>query len=153
VKNDGQVRQKLKQVLFRHRKEFVRLNLSRRPENCEHNATVRLPLHVSSRAGVRVCGFVDPDGDWNDRVCDSALGGDRQAGRCPHYSCRNTAELLKADFNERVGLGEASVEIGQLASEYPDVAALMWVLGPSDGDPSPTVLDFFGEEGGDDCDE
>lgn len=152
MKSDGQVRQKLKQVLYRHRKEFLREHLLRRPENCKHNSIMHLPVQVSNRAVVRVCGLISQDGEWNNRVCDSLLGGDRQASQCPHYACRNTADDLKVEFNERIGLGATPVEIGRIAKDYPDAAALMWVLSPSPDD-APTVLSLLGDEGeGEDSD-
>ncbi len=146
MKGEGQVRQKLKQVLYRHRKEFLREHLLRRPDNCKHNSVVHLPVQVSNRALVHVCSLVSQDGEWNNRVCDSLLGGDRQASQCPHYACRNTAEGLKAEFNERIGLGGSAVEIGRIAQDYPDAAALMWVLSPSPED-TPTVFSLLNDEG------
>jgi hypothetical protein len=146
VKSESQVRQKLKQVLFRHRKEFLREQLHRRPENCKHNAVVHLPVHVATRSSLRICGLVHESEGWNNRVCDSLIGGDRQATQCPHYVCQHTPEELKLEFNEKIGLGQTPVEIGRLAKDYPDAAALMWVLSPTPED-APTVFSLFGEDG------
>lgn len=133
MKTEGQVRQKLKQVVFRHRKEHVKRGLATRPENCEHNGTVHLPLHLSNRTSLRVCRFVDDEGTWLNRVCDASMGGVEQAQGCPHFSCRHTPASLKADFGRQIGLDGTGVEIGYIAKMFPDVAALMWVLGPAAG--------------------
>jgi len=161
VKTEGQIRQKLKQVVFRHRKEHVKRGLAKRPENCEHNGAVRLPLHAANRTTLHVCRFVDDEGEWLNRVCDSGMGGVEQAQGCPHFSCRNTPESLKGDFGRRLGLDGTSVEIGYIAKLYPDVAALMWALGPSSGtsrdaseDPvDDGILAFFGAQDEDEPEE
>jgi hypothetical protein len=151
VKTAGQIRQKLKQVVYRHRKEHVRRGLARRPENCEHNGVVHLPVHMANRETVRICRYVDDNGAWRNRVCDPALGGVQQAQACPHFSCCNTPESLKEDFGRGIGLDGTPVEIGHIAKHYPDVAALMWVLGPVAGPQAPEddpiddgILAFFG---------
>lgn len=124
MKTEGQIRQKLKQVVYRHRKSFIHRGLACRPENCEHNAITRLPLHVSDRAYVRTCRYSGED--WDSRICDPLLGGDRQASECPHYACRNTVESLKTSFREE--LEQQPLSLAKIAREYPDVAALLWAL-------------------------
>lgn len=152
MKREGQVRHKLKQVIFRHRKKFVEKGLSRRPENCAHNGVVRLPLHTGNRAKIRVCRFVKETGDWNNRVCDSSMAGDKQAVECPHFECKNTPESLKEEFSVKLGLNGEAIEPGVLAQEYPDVIALMWVLDTEkkskkvEDSPKVDVLALFGTE-------
>jgi len=153
VKNDGQIKQKIKQVVYRHRKAFVRHGLARHPENCSYNKRVTLPVHMSNRAALHVCGYC-PDGETpNNVVCDASMGGDRQAGECPFFEAKNTAEALKEEFNENLGInGGAPREIGYIAKEYPDVAALLWVMGPGKGvnveepeeEGQPNILALFG---------
>lgn len=157
MKAEGQIKQKVKQVIFRHRKAYIRAGLARKPRNCLHNDKVRLPIHMSNRATLNVCGYC-PDGETpNNFVCDSSMGGDKQAADCPFFENRTTAEDLKEEFNRKLGLnGEAPVEIGYIAKEYPDIAALMWVLGPGDREQNPeapkknqgegeNILAFFGD--------
>lgn len=160
MKTEGEIKQKVKQVIFRHRKAYIREGLSRKPGNCVHNETVRLPVHMSNRAELHVCGFC-PDGEVpNNFVCDSSMGGDKQAADCPFFRHKTTADDLKQEFNKKLGLnGEAPVQIGYIAKEYPDVAALMWVLGPGgrsqnpeepesekpDGGNARNLLAFFGD--------
>jgi len=150
VKTEGQVKQKVKQVVFRHRKEYVRRGLAQIPDNCGHNRVVHLPQHTGNRATIRVCGLEN-----NDVVCDASMGGDAQARGCPHFKCQNTSNSLKTQFNIQLGLNGETVEIGYIAKEYPDVAALMWVMGPDknanreepeeEEDPQGNILAFFGD--------
>lgn len=128
MRTDGQIRHKLKQLIFRHRKKFVEKGLSQKPPNCKHNGVVRLPVHTANRASIHVCLFKE-DETWNNRVCDSSMGGDKQAQECPHYEGCHTPESLKADFAHKMGLGDNQTSSGELAKEYPDLIALMWVLG------------------------
>jgi len=152
MKTEGQIKQKAKQVIFRHRKEYVRQGLARRPPNCLYNEEVTLPVHMANRATIHVCGYY-PGADRNNVVCDSTMGGDRQAAECPYFRVRRSPEALKDEFHDRIGRG-----IGYLAKAYPDVAALMWVMGPgketsreeAESEPEPenqgNILAFFGEE-------
>lgn len=156
MKNEGQIKQKVKQVIFRHRKAYIQHGLARKPENCSHNDVVRLPVHMSNRATLHICGYC-PDGIVpTNVVCDSTMGGDRQAAECPFFRSKKNASTLKEDFNRKLGLnGESPVEIGYIAKEYPDVAALMWVLGPGskehnseepeEEENEPNILAFFGD--------
>ena len=163
MKKQSQIKQQLKQVIFRHRKRFVVDGLKQRPVNCKHNGVIRLPVHTANRATIHICtwgvGHVkdlgkDHDGDgWNNRVCDSSMGGDQQAQECPFFECMNTADSLKEEFSEQLGLDGVPVAKGVLARDYPDVAALLWVLGPGESmrsqkedEPSPNILAFFNEE-------
>lgn len=150
MKTEGEIRQKLKQVIFRHRKAFVQDGLERTPANCQHNAPARLPVLVSEVDTIRVCRFVSDNGEWNNQVCDPRHGGARQALKCPHFVCRNNAEDLKDTFRSNLGLDGSPVALAHIAREYPDVVALMWVLGPSDAatPAENSILDFFGEEDG-----
>lgn len=143
MKTDAQVRQKIKQVLFRYRKKFVREGLAKAPENCSFNVSVRYPFHAGGRT-LRVCRYVDAKGEWNNVVCDRAFGGVRTAEGCPHFRCSNTSESLKEVFRER--WQTEPVEIGEIAKAFPDVAALMWAMAPCSE--KTDVLTFFeGEEG------
>ena len=148
MRRESQIRHKLKQVIFRHRKKFVEKGLSRRPENCEHNRVVTLPVHTGNRATLRVCGFND-----NNVVCDPTMAGEAQARECPYFGGCNTPESLKSEFSKKLGLGEDVIQAGALAKDYPDLIALMWVLGTagkSNGkkpeEPQSNILAFFGSD-------
>jgi hypothetical protein len=143
VKTQGQIKQKIKQVVFRHRKRFVQEGLSRKPENCQHHKTVRLPLHTGNRAVIGVCGL-----EGKDLVCDSTMAGVAQAQDCKFFCCGRSAEFLKKDFDSRLGLNGEDIQIGAIAKDYPDLAALMWVMGASKNkvtkvQEDPVVLDIL----------
>jgi hypothetical protein len=152
MKKSADVRHQLKQVIFRHRKRHVIEGMKRRPKNCKHNGVVQLPVHTSNRAEIHVCRFQNGEG-WNNRVCDSSMGGDLQARECKYFECENTAESLKDEIAEKMGLDGTPVKLGELARDYPDVAALLWVLGPNkhiraqaEDEPNPNILAFFGDD-------
>ena len=156
MKTEGQVKQKAKMVIFRHRKAYIQQGLSRRPENCSYNRRVHLPAHTANRATIGVCGYCADGLPPNDIVCDSTMGGDPQAEKCAFFQKRHSAEDLKSEFNHKLGIdGGIPREIGYIAKEFPDVAALLWVMGPSknvnreepeeEEDPQGNILAFFGD--------
>lgn len=153
MKTEGQVKQKVKQVIFRHRKAYIQSGLAKRPENCSYNERVTLPVHMANRASLGVCGYCPDGSSPNNVVCDASMGGERQAAECPYFEASQSADALKDDFNRRLGLDGSAVEIGYIAKEYPDVAALMWVMGPSKNanrdepppEPEGNILAFFGD--------
>lgn len=125
--SSGKVRQRLKQVLFRHRKKYVEDGLKRRPCNCIHNADARVLDDKVPKQTVRLCLYqVEDRSKWNNVVCDESLGGVAQAERCPYYECKHSVKDLEALFNTVVGIDGTNAEFSK---HYPDVAALLWVLG------------------------
>ena len=151
MKSEGQIKQKLKQVVFRHRKNFIDARISRRPDNCRHQQRVHLPQHTGNRSALGVC-FCDEIPD--KRVCDSTMAGDRQARECSFFDCKHVVEDLKESFKRKVGLDGSEVNMGVLAKEYPDVAALMWALSPARKTPQREesrseqsgIFAFFGDQ-------
>lgn len=124
--DEGKVKHKLRQVIFRHRKRFIANGLKRRPHNCCHNAEVKNPRRMGNKEIVRLCLYqVENLEEWNNVVCDST----QQAQECPHFQCRNKPDDLKRMFTTSLGLDGTPVEIGWIAKHYPDIAALTWVLG------------------------
>lgn len=116
MKSEGAIRQKLKQARFRHLKKILQADLSTLPINCEHNRILDLPdIEVS------ICSLYAT-------VCDEQYGGREIARECPKYQGRYEKEKLKEDF--LLLMTESS--IGTIAVEYPDIAALMWVLEDDD---------------------
>lgn len=118
MRTEGQTKHKLKQVLFRHLQKRLRLSFRRRPETCFHNRT----LEGEGGLQVGICGF--PKG--KSCLCDCRLpeGLDR-ARDCLWWEPRRGKEEVKAEFRDLV----ESPDRGAIAAEYPDVAALLWVLG------------------------
>ena len=151
MKSEGQVKQKLKQVIYRHRKSHVERGMARLPENCRSNRRVSLPQHTGNRTSLGVC-YCEEIAD--QRVCDSTMAGDVQAQNCPYFEDLHTPEVLKDAFTRKLGLDGTVVNIGVIAKEYPDVAALMWALGPGKNankkepeEPGDLgILAFFGEQ-------
>jgi tetrahydromethanopterin S-methyltransferase subunit B len=110
IKGDGEVRQKLKQVRFRHLKREIESCVKVTARNCIHN----VPLQVR---GVEV-GFCA----LKHVICDVAEGKDH-AQECPNFGLRASKDEVKAAFQS---LMDAPVH--EVAAKYPDVAALTWVL-------------------------
>lgn len=120
----GEIAQKLKQLLFRHRKNLLAQALYRQPETCKHNH----PTHLQEGEDVfvgdgpplpRFCAHADQLG----LVCDPEYGGEDLAAHCPLWEPIKTPEQIKQDFRNLVAAGPA-----QVTKAYPDAAALMWVL-------------------------
>jgi hypothetical protein len=99
------------------------------PATCKHNKAVPL-----GHDEVHLCGYVVDDAPRNV-VCDSRVSGcDAAARGCPFWSPRLSKEEIRAGF-------EALLESdrGTIASQYPDIAALMWVT--SDEEDSTPLVD------------
>lgn len=131
MKPEGAVRQKLKQVRFRHAKRELDAALTRTSSTCGHNAAYDVP----GVGEVGVCLLNQ------GVVCDAGRGADLAPG-CASYLCKNTRDGMK-------GVLEAVFDgsIAEVAAKYPDAAALMWVLteeNPTEATPEP-ILDPFGE--------
>lgn len=148
-----EIAQKLKQVLFRHRKHLIESSLLRQPDVCRHNFPTFLPEGEDVYVGdgpplPRFCDHPERKG----LVCDPEYGGDAQARDCPLWQPLKSVDEIKQDFRALVASGPA--EVGKL---YPDAAALMWVLGEGaenvlDGEsdaeagptePKPLLASFF----------
>lgn len=125
LRSSSQVRQKLKQAMFRHLQRELQDNFKTIPEGCFHN-------HFTSIGGsperVGICRFegalpddlVSPRG----KVCDTRVAGCvMQARACKGWSALRTNVEIKTDFRNLM-----MAERGVIAARYPDVAALMWVL-------------------------
>ena len=133
MKTVGEVRQKLKQVRFRHAKRELDDALSVTSLNCEHNTVVEIP-------GVGEVGLcnVAP----TPVMCDAARGCDLSSS-CGRYSSLHTKDTVKEQVEAAL-----NASIPEVAAKYPDAAALMWVL--TDEPPAldaPVLTDPFGESG------
>ncbi len=142
MRGESEVRQRLKQVLFRHRKKLLDRNFKRRPFTCVHNTTLTL-----DGVEIGICGF-DGEGGPTGCVCDTRHRGGAQARECSFWSALRTPEEIKVEFQDFI----QTADRGEVALEYPDVVALMWVVGdentlfPLDQEdapvtPEPTWLD------------
>ena len=118
MKTEGQIRQQLKQVVFRHFQRRLKASFRRIPGSCINNET-------SGKVGI--CGFLSKDVIV---VCDSDIeGGIERAKTCPYWKPRKTRGEMKAEFRDLIKSGDK----GRIAAQYPDVAALLWVLNGFEG--------------------
>lgn len=124
MRSVGQIRQWLKQVLYRHLQKELRENFKQLPENCGYNQATNL----KGLGQVHLCQFVE-NGKPRRMLCDSRMwGGERQARNCPLWAPKRSKADIKKEFHDLVSSGD----MGKIAARWPDVAALMWVLGRVD---------------------
>lgn len=124
MNSPGAIRHKLKQVIYRHLKRRLETDLAERPENCVYNHTVMDPYnqaHDRFPAPLHVCIHTDME----VRLCDSRWGGNEKAKNCPYFRASQDKDEVKDEFKEFM----RTAPLPEIAAEYPDVAALMWVLG------------------------
>ena len=120
MKSEAQIRQKLKQVLYRHQSRKVQEAFKKRPETCFFNGAPvagmpRLCLH----------GAEEP-AKWKGVICDRLHDGVEMASNCPLFeplADDPDVVIIKAEFQK-----ELRAKRVVLAAKYPDAAALMWVL-------------------------
>ena len=126
MKTVGAVRHQIKQVRFRHLKRRLKADMRQCPGNCKHNGSLSAP---GGALGVCLYGASDPS-TWAARVCDPAHGGDELARECPLFEIRRSKDETKAAFHAEL----EAMSMAELAAEFPDLAALAWVLDPEDLD-------------------
>jgi hypothetical protein len=121
VKTEGAIRHKLKQVRFRYLKQCIEAALERRPENCAHNGATEGMVASDT---VRVC-FAQIDVPGRKVVlCDERFGGCARAEACPSFTPRH----VKADLKEGFYAELEGLSFPEIAYNYPDMAALLWVI-------------------------
>jgi len=122
VKNEGAIRQKIKQITTRHLHKILDRNLRERPENCQFNETRK----GEGTLGVQVCGYRDtPYG----QLCDRRFGGVEVAKTCGYFS----SHLSKQEMKDRFQHWLTTASMGEIAAKFPDIAALMWMLDDPNG--------------------
>ena len=120
MKSEGAIRHKIKQVRFRYLKRSIEDGLDRRPHNCRHNAM----LDGAGEAAVRLClAQVDTQAP-TVTVCDERHGGCDRAAACPLFAPTHTKDDLKSNFYRDL----EAMSFPEIAYNYPDMAALLWVL-------------------------
>ncbi len=118
MKSEGAIRRQLKQVLYRHLQRRLRANFKKAPHTCSHNHEVEL-----ERGTVRICRYTDDRTDGG-RVCDVQVDGGARSRDCPFWMPLKSKEDIKVAFRAVLSTGVRS----QIATDFPDAAALMWVL-------------------------
>lgn len=124
MRTEKQTRKQLSQVLYRHLQRRLRSNFKHRPHTCSHNRTSPV-----GKFEVGVCGH--PRAQDREEIpvapflCDSRCPVEvHQAKECPWWEPLATKKTVKDEFQALIESGDR----GHIAAEYPDVAALMWVL-------------------------
>lgn len=121
MKKQGAVRHKLKQVKHRLLQKAIRNGLSKKPNNCTHSGQVKGnandPLFY-----VCLLDSKNPK-EWDGVICDPSV-----PNNCPFFKPHETEEEIKDRFNKEFDDLIFEGDMGKIASRYPDVAALLWVL-------------------------
>lgn len=112
MRREGEIQQKLKQVTYRHLKKLLQSNFKKTPLRCLHNSKEALGCfcgHPNSKFRI----FCDP----SDPECLE------QARSCSLWEARQTKETIKTEFQALM-----KGKLSEIAANYPDIAALRWVL-------------------------
>ena len=124
MRDESTIRQKFKQVCYRHLKRLLKDNFRRQPHTCKHNKMT--PVGGDH---TRQVGFCNHPEVKNRPLCDVRVDGCSELARdCPLWDARQDKSKIKKVFYDLVN----SKYRGPVASEYPDVAALLWVLDSPD---------------------
>ena len=117
MKSEGKIKHKLRQVKHRITKKEVRRNTSKKPCNCKHSGMVR---GNASEPLFHVC-LMDSDkpDEWEGMICDASV-----PNTCPFFKPRKSKEEIEAEVDKVLNSGD----MGNIASKFPDIAALFWVL-------------------------
>jgi hypothetical protein len=136
VKSVGAIKHKLGQVRFRHLKKRIEAELRPLPDNCLYHTV--LPKHHTlgvrgvpiehPAVGVCIYGATVNDTGWPLSPCDVRVDDGARARSCEKFCARRTKEGIKEDFQEKLD----SMTLPEVASLYPDMAALIWVLDAGD---------------------
>ena len=121
MRTKGRIKHKLKQVKHRLLQKAVRNGLSKKPCNCNNSGLVR---GNSSEPVFYVC-LLDSQKprEWEGTICDPSV-----PNTCPFFNPFRTKESIEEEFNREFDSLIKEGDIGKVASRYPDVAALLWVL-------------------------
>ena len=146
---------KFKQVRFRYLKKRLEAELRQAPGNCRYNVNPPPYGDVAVPPALCLYGAEDPT-TWVPRVCDERVDKGECARACGTFCPRRTKEEIKEDFRVKL----SRMTLPEVAFNYPDMAALLWVLdlenGMADGEtsdpepevaPEPTPVSVVLEEG------
>jgi hypothetical protein len=147
LKSAGAIRHKINQIRFRHLKKRLEAELRQTPGNCAFNVTVPQPIlptgqfHNGTPIGVPLpTGDPSPVGfglclfgagdivKWKPTFCDEQVDGGLRAKKCSDFCPRRAKEQVKAEFARELG----EMSLAEVAYNYPDLAALIWVLDATD---------------------
>jgi hypothetical protein len=121
MKKIGAIKHKLKQVRHRLLQKAVRTGTSKKPCNCKHSGLVR---GNASEPLFYVCLLeADKPREWEGTICDPSV-----PNTCPFFKPFRSKEEIEDSFEEEFDKLLNEGDLGQIATKYPDVAALLWVL-------------------------
>jgi len=127
MKDEGSIRHKLKQVRYRHLKKRLEHNFKKLPCNCAFNETHVVRNGSAGSVGLCMYGADSPE-TWEGVLCDAEIeGGIEQARSCPMFTPLRTKDVVKEEFGSLM-----DKEPHEVAKDFPDIAALLWVLGDSE---------------------
>lgn len=120
MRDEKHVRKKLLELKQKHLRRKLHKHLQPLPENCKHNQT-----HVGTNkeedgqeeVGLCMLGHENIE-EWPGNICEAP----EKAEKCPFFNPKRSKEELIEEFKEEMKDPEV------LAYEYPDIAALQWVL-------------------------
>jgi len=123
MKTEKSIQHKIKQVKYRVIKKAIRNGLSKKPCNCKNSGLVR---GSASDPLFYVC-LLDADKpqEWEGTICDQSV-----PNTCPFFENNKTKEQIESEIEQMLSSGD----MGAIASIYPDIAALLWVLAGTDED-------------------
>lgn len=119
MRSPGAIRHKLNQVRYRYLKKRIETELRPVPGNCTFNA----PMGDEGHA-LCLFGAGSPQ-TWKPSFCDERLDGGARAKGCSMFCARRTKDQVKDEFETEFN----TFTIADVAYRYPDMAALIWVLG------------------------
>jgi hypothetical protein len=125
MKSEGQVKQQLKQIIFRHIQRILRNNFKRCSQTCIFNRQVD-SQGLGKNGLIGVCNHETRNAIV---LCDSSIVFCRDVPLNCELWLPKDKEVVRRDFKEML-----KGDRGLIASNYPDIAALMWVLDSSDID-------------------
>jgi len=140
VKSAGSIRHKISQIRYRHLKKRLEAELRKVPGNCTYNAVIPIPSQMHSEKNVEspskgdnlgfgICMLgADELDKWKPTFCDDRVDGGLRAKKCSVFCPRHTKEQVKAAFISEL----QEMTLAEVAYNYPDLAALIWVLDEAD---------------------
>lgn len=150
MKSAGSIRHKISQIRYRHLKKRLELELRQVPGNCAYNAVVPPPtlptgqsinglalgVPLATGDGFGLCMFGAGDlSKWTPTFCDEQVDGGLRAKKCSDFCPRRSKDQIKEVFAQEL----QEMTLAEVAYNYPDLAALIWVLDESDLPPLDAV--------------
>lgn len=139
MKTTEEIQSRLLKLRKRHLSNYISKHNSRLPHNCIHNYNhlpAPLPnisdieeksvprrsvslIIIQEEKPIRICTYGSNDpANWNGDICDSEL----VSANCPYFTPSKEQHTLSQEFDEILSNDQKTLQ------EYPDVAALQWVL-------------------------